>query len=225
MARSKIYHNELGVVPASHLVDITNHNGTTQGLQLGSVLVTLTAAQLNRLAALASTTLTTTGAELNELHSGGAVNADFVKLHAITASAVQIDQAAGVGGVTAVTGAGALASGTNIVNSAAGIALTLPAATGSGKVIKVVVGITVSSSATTITAAGSDKFYGVVLQSKAATAVANYNATGSSSIFTMDGSTKGGLIGDTITLTDVASAKWALQAHIQGTGSITSPLS
>lgn len=180
MAISKLYNGEITVDPVNHVVAVANHNGTTQGLKLGSVLVTKTADQLN------GTPVTVTAA--------GAIT---------TASA----------------------GTTTIINSAAGRALTLPAATGTGNVYRFIIGVTVTSSATTITAAGSDKYYGVVLQSKAATTIANYNATGSSSVISLNGSTTGGLIGDEIVLVDVGSAKWALKAVIQGTGVIASPLS
>lgn len=210
MAISKVYGGEITVDPVNHVVAIPNANGSTAGLQLGATIVTASAA------------------ELNTLSSSGVSNADLVKLHAVTRTAAQLNKV--MASPVSVTGAGALSQASNagminVINSAAGIAITLPAATGTGDVYRCIIGTSVTSGSTTITAAGSDKFYGVVLQSKAATTVANYNATGSSSIFTMDGSTKGGLVGDEIVFVDIGSAKWALKAHIQGTGVIASPLS
>lgn len=206
MAISKLYNGEITVDPVNHVVAIANHNGSTRGLKLGSTVVTATAAELNTLA------------------SSAVSNADLVKLHAVTKTAAQLNDTA-----VNVTGAGAITTASahvlTTINSAAGIALTLPAATGTGNVYRFIIGTSITSLTTTITAAGSDKFYGTILQSKAATAVANYNATGSSSIITMDGSTRGGLVGDEIVLVDVGSAKWALKAVIQGTGVIATPLS
>jgi hypothetical protein len=60
------YNKEFTVDPINHKFALPNHNGSTQGLVLGSTLVTATAA------------------ELNAIHSSGAVAADYVTLHTIS---------------------------------------------------------------------------------------------------------------------------------------------
>ncbi len=144
----------------------------------------------------------------------------------ITATAARLN-AAGTNAVTTnVTAAGALAPGVSTVNAAAGIALTLPAATGSGNRFEVCIGTTISSLATTITAAAGDFFGGMVLQAKIGTGIAIYAMNGTShSILTFDGTTKGGIKGDKITLIDVAADLWNVQVVQQASGAVASPIS
>ena len=159
---------------------------------------------------------TSTAAELSTLHSSGITNADLIKVHALTAVA------------TDVTGAGALAANsTNAIRSAAGIALTLPAATGSGNIIRCRFVTTVTSGSTTITSAsGSDFYAGTVIQIKIGTGGAYYAMNGTSHrVLTFDGSTKGGLIGDIIDFIDIKANLWSVHSITQATGVVASPVS
>ena len=107
------------------------------------------------------------------------------------------------------------------LNRAAGIAVTLPAATGTGNVYTFVIGTTITSNTTTITAAGSDKYqgYAIVFQDDAA-ALGGWGAVaGTSTVVTMDGTTRGGYAGDKIVFTDVASARW--EVEITGKQTVT----
>lgn len=121
-----------------------------------------------------------------------------------------------------ITAAGALTAAANgnrinTVNSAAGIALTLPAATGSGTRFRLYIGTTVTSSATTITPNGSDKLVGNAFQTGATGAATNFYAAAGASL-SFNGTTRGGIKGDYVDLEDVATAVWSTRVL----GSITS---
>lgn len=175
---------------------------------------------------ISSTALTSTAAELNTLHSSSVSNADLIKLHAITATAAQLNSSSSNNVIASVTGAGALVAGTSAINSAAGIALTLPAATGSGAIFRCVIVTTITSLTTTITTNSGDYIAGLVIQEKIGTGPAYYAANGTSHhIITMDGSTKGGIIGDYIELIDVKANLWSLKMVTQATGTVANPIS
>lgn len=112
-------------------------------------------------------------------------------------------------------------------NRAAGIAFTLPAATGSGARYKIIIGTTITSNTTTIaTASGSDKICGFQTIVKSGTTTPNvYPITATSVTLTFDGSTKGGTKGDMIELIDFAANLWYANEILQGSGTITSNFS
>lgn len=113
------------------------------------------------------------------------------------------------------------------LNRAAGIAVTLPAATGSGRKIKFVVGTSITSNTTTLTCAGSDKMQGFALAFQDdASALGGFGAVaGTSTVFTMDGSTRGGYAGDVVEITDVAAARWQVEFVGKQTGTEATPFS
>lgn len=109
------------------------------------------------------------------------------------------------------------------LNRAAGIAVTLPAATGTGAEYTLVIGTTITSNTTTITAAGSDKLIGFDTIVKSGTTTPNvYPITATSTILTLDGITQGGFKGDIIKLIDLAANLWLVTETLQGSGAITS---
>ena len=123
---------------------------------------------------------------------------------------------------------------TVVLNRAAGIAVTLPAATGSGARYRLVVGIALSAASHTIAvASGTDYMRGVSLtaaddasgSAKAwATADTGTVATESDTI-TLDGSTKSGYPGTIIELEDIASAVWSVNIRGKATGAEATPFS
>jgi hypothetical protein len=133
--------------------------------------------------------------------------------------------------VTAATLAAAAVAGqstaTYLLNRAAGIAVTLPAATGSGAIFVFDLIATVTSNTTTITAAGSDLFLGNVLIVKTSTgALSGFTADGATNhILTLNGTTTGGVIGDEVVLQDIAAGFWQINATLSGSGTIATPLS
>lgn len=108
------------------------------------------------------------------------------------------------------------------LNNATG-AITLPAATGTGNVYTVFV--TVASTAATITAAGSDKIAGVAVMGTAAGTSPNAFSIATGTTISMNGTTKGGVIGSTIYLTDISSALWSVEANLLCTGTPITPFS
>lgn len=124
--------------------------------------------------------------------------------------------------VTASTHSGTLIN----LSRAAGIAVTLPNATGTGNVYNFFIGTTVTSNTTTLTrGTAADVMSGVVLQCKAATALTPIPTASNTNTITLDGSTKGGILGDWICLMDIATNQWLLQMVISSTGTPATPLS
>lgn len=113
------------------------------------------------------------------------------------------------------------------LNRAAGIAVTLPAATGSLNRYKFIVGTTVTSNTTTIKVANAtDVMNGFAIQSQDAGAtVQMFEAAASDDTITMDGSTRGGIRGDVVELVDIAAGVWAVEVRSAGTGAEATPFS
>ncbi len=148
----------------------------------------------------------------------------------LTVTAAQINASVG-GGVSNVTTATKTVGSGEIgklitLNRAAGIAVTLPAATGSGAVYKFFVGTTVTSNTITITRAGNDTIFGtaVMVTDGASDAILGFEAAGST-VITLNGTTKGGIKGDLITLIDAATDVWSVDMQASATGSVVTPFS
>lgn len=121
-------------------------------------------------------------------------------------------------------------AGVTNVMSNAGVAstYTLPAATGTGKKIEVLVGA-VNTSNYVITHAGSDKIYGALVfaSDNASNAELGFETGGSgASTITLNGTTKGGAaVGDYLILQDIAAGVWVLRGQVTESGSETTPFS
>lgn len=214
-------------------VDIKDHDGSTVGLTLGGTLVTKTAAQINALAPLASPTFTGTVVLPSTTSIGTVSSTEIGYLDNVT-SAIQtqlngkvavaqsiVDTTASTLVVVAATHAGKLLT----LNRAAGIAVTLPAATGTGNTYVFFVGTAVTSNTITITSAASEYLAGTVTVGASAVAYP-YQANGTSHrVITLNGTTSGGLKGDKIILTDIGTALWSVEAVLNGSGLIVTPLS
>jgi hypothetical protein len=111
-----------------------------------------------------------------------------------------------------------------VLDRATGIAVTLPAATGTGARLRFLVKTAISGGSTTITRAGSDTLTAQIFQLKNAAAVATYNSTTATAL-TMDGSTKGGVAGDLIEFIDIASGVWFVNGTLSASGTVANPLS
>lgn len=114
-----------------------------------------------------------------------------------------------------------------VANRAAGITATLPAATGCGVKFEILVGTTITSNNLVVqVASASDVMTGLCIlgQDSADTAVAFETAADSDTI-TMNGSTKGGIKGDRISLEDVGSGLWSVRIVGSGTGTEATPFS
>ena len=128
--------------------------------------------------------------------------------------------------LTASATLGNVHSGTVVkLDAAAGLTVTLPAASGTGRVFKIVVGTTVTSNSYVIkVASSSDIIQGALGVSTDAAGVVIPTAADSDTI-TMNGSTTGGIKGSTVILSDVASGVWAVGGALVSTGVEATPFS
>ena len=151
---------------------------------------------------------------------------------AIAATAAEIDRACDVSArvvnATASTLAVTTASHDGKVvtlNRAAGIAVTLPAATGSGTKLLFIVGTTFTSPAT-IKVTGNDIMAGLCIQSAdGGNTVAAYETAADTDTITFDGSTTGGIKGDMVELIDIAADLWYVRIVGSATGTEATPFS
>jgi hypothetical protein len=113
-----------------------------------------------------------------------------------------------------------------VLNRATGVAVTLAAATGSGAVFHFVVGTAFSGGSFVATVTTGSILKGLALGLDGDGVPANAWAAGASDeVFTMDGSTQGGAVGDEVIFRDIASGVWQVQARLQQSGTEASPFS
>jgi hypothetical protein len=115
----------------------------------------------------------------------------------------------------------------NVINAAAGLTLTLPAATGTGDVYKFLIGTTVTSNDVIIQVADADTTMTGLAISAAdgGNSVNGWETAATSDTITFDGSTTGGILGDHVELIDVAADTWAVIIHSSSTGTEATPFS
>ena len=112
------------------------------------------------------------------------------------------------------------------LNRTAGVAVQLPAATGTGAKYEIIVGTAMSGGSSTIKVLTTDIMQGLAWGSDDDVVPANGWATASDSdTVTLDGSTRGGKVGDRVTLTDIASGVWAVTCVLQQSGTEATPFS
>jgi hypothetical protein len=114
-----------------------------------------------------------------------------------------------------------------ILDRAAGIAVTLPPASGSGAVYRFFVKTTITSNTTTIKVANaSDSMLGMALTfPDDAAPVGGWAVTANDDTITINGSSQGGYLGDQITITDVATNLFMVLACLRQTGTEATPFS
>lgn len=112
-----------------------------------------------------------------------------------------------------------------VLDRAGGIAVTLPAATGSGDVYSMFIKTTFTGSST-IKVVGNDVMTGFaeILQDAADTIVAFETAADTDTI-TFNGTTTGGLLGTQVVLVDIAADLWAVSVIGAATGIEATPFS
>lgn len=157
----------------------------------------------------------------------------FIADTAITATMDEVNRACDVSArVVAVTGDVTLSAASHdgkvvTLSKAAGIAVTLPAASGSGVKFDLIVITSVTSNTTTIKVANaSDVMTGVaiVAQDSADTAVM-FETAATTDTITFNGSTTGGIKGDRVELIDIAANLWAVRVVGSATGTEATPFS
>lgn len=113
-----------------------------------------------------------------------------------------------------------------VVNAAAGLTLTLPAATGTGYAYKIVIGTTVTSNSVVVQVTGNDVMTGLAVSAADGGASVNgWETAADSDTITLNGSTTGGIKGDMIELIDCAADTWAVQMRSSSTGTEATPFS
>lgn len=145
-----------------------------------------------------------------------------------------ITEPTSITGATQTLSANAHSGRTLVANRAAGIAFTLPAATGSGAKFKIVVGTTLTSGSLSVAVGeASDYMRGFATfandtdgsASNFETANTGTLATESDTI-TLNRTTTGiGTIGDTIECEDIATDIWLVQVRAQASGTEATPFS
>jgi hypothetical protein len=181
---------------------ITQDNVTIQGGTLYDV--TLDADVLK----IAGTTVNASAAELN---AAADVSARLVSASAATLAVTVADHSDRI----------------VVLNRAAGVTATLPAATGSGAVFRFTTGTAVTSNNNIIKVAdATDVMSGsLYVTDQAAGTGTEFSTTTTSDTITMNGSTSGGLVGGILTLIDVATDRYAIHGNIIGTGVEVTPFS
>jgi hypothetical protein len=115
----------------------------------------------------------------------------------------------------------------NVINAAAGCAITLPNATGTGSVYRFMIGTTITSNSTTIkvnnaTDVMSGRAY-VISDNSAA--VLGYATGSTDDTITLNGTTLGGFAGDVIEITDAIAGTFLVELHTKATGTEATPFS
>lgn len=113
------------------------------------------------------------------------------------------------------------------LNRAAGIAVTLPVAAGTGAKYTFFCGTTVTSNSTTIKVpdtSGTMSGICITLQDGGDTMVGFETAADTDTI-TWNGTTTGGVLGDSVDLIDVAANKWLARVFQSSTGTEATPFS
>lgn len=114
------------------------------------------------------------------------------------------------------------------LSRAAGIAVTLPAATGSGSVYSFLVITAITSNSTTIKVANAtDVMTGsaYVITDNGGGAVIGFRTAADSDTVTMNGTTLGGVRGDMVVLVDVAAGLYDVHMETSATGTEATPFS
>lgn len=150
---------------------------------------------------------------------------------AVAASAAELNRATDVSGRLVAAGATltiteALHDGkTVLLDTAAGSTITLPAATGSGAKFRFLVTVAPTSNQHRIDVVGNDAFFGTAIMATddAADLVKAFEAGADADRFDMNGTTKGGTVGDVVELEDMAADKWHINAVLKGTGTEVTP--
>lgn len=115
-----------------------------------------------------------------------------------------------------------------LLNRAAGIAVTLPNATGTGAVYRFIIGTAITSNTTTIKVArAADAMQGrAYVETDTTNAVIAFAATaGTDDTVTLNGGTLGGLAGDEVVVTDVAANLFQVMVYTKASGTEATPFS
>jgi hypothetical protein len=153
---------------------------------------------------------------------------------AVAATAAEINAAADVStrlvAATAATLAVTVAAHSEkiiLLDRAAGVTATLPAATGSGAVFRFAVKTAVTSNNDIIKVAdATDVIQGALtVTDQADGSTATFGTVAASDTITLNGGTTGGLVGGLITLVDIAADRYSVTGVVVGNGTEATPFS
>jgi hypothetical protein len=171
----------------------------------------------------------------NETDAGTLATGDTLLVYDVSAARTRkttvgqlMSDAAAVVSTTATTIAITAASHANrtlLVNSTAPAVITLPAASGTGAVYRIVMGVAATATETTIKVANAtDVMKGYVFcVTTSSDNAEGFKTTATSDSIEMNGTTKGGVIGDHYELIDVATGIWIVRGFSAPTGSEATP--
>lgn len=112
------------------------------------------------------------------------------------------------------------------ISSTSPIAVTLPAATGTGDTYTLYQQVAATATSHTYAALGTDVIQGVAWVSTTSTDNAEAFATSATSDkVSVNGTTTGGIVGDKWVFVDVDTGKWNVQGYISQTGNTATPFS
>lgn len=116
---------------------------------------------------------------------------------------------------------------TVVLNRAAGSAVTLPDASGTGAKYTLVIGTSVTSNTTTIkVGSAADSMIGhAFVASDGDDSALAFEIAQDEDTITLNGSTTGGIKGDQIEITDIGQGEWLVKAVLSGTGTEATPFS
>ena len=116
---------------------------------------------------------------------------------------------------------------TVVLNRAAGIAVTLPLATGTNNRFLFIVQTTMTSDSTIKVADNTDIFIGSITNVDTDTnnAVAIWPSAATSDTITFNGTTTGGIAGDYVEIIDIATNTFFIKGLTKGTGTVATPFS
>lgn len=150
----------------------------------------------------------------------------------LTSTAAEINRISATGRIVNVTAATLTISAAShdnrivTLNKADGIAVTLPAATGSGLKTTIIICTTITSSATTIKVTGNDVMIGnALICNDSDASVSGFECASDSDTISFNGSTTGGIKGDKVELIDIATDTWFVNVRGSATGSEATPFS
>lgn len=113
-----------------------------------------------------------------------------------------------------------------VLSRAEGTAITLPTATGNGKTFKIIIGTSITSNVTTIKATGNDVMVGhAIICNDTDNSVSGFETAADTDTITFNGSTTGGIKGDSVELIDIAYDTWWVRVITSATGVEATPFS
>jgi len=112
-----------------------------------------------------------------------------------------------------------------LLDRAAGVTVTLPAATGTGDLYTILVKTTVTSNSDIIKVANATDVMAGALSVASDIAGVTCPTTTTSDTITMSGTTTGGIIGSIVYLQDVASGLWSVSGALVSSGTEATPFS